>query len=62
MCVCVRESLHCLNEIVTLLNLSLFTYNFYAGLTVMFCLLINVLFEWNITKTNSCVHLNVSDE
>ena len=57
-----RESLHCLNEIVTLLNLTLFTYNFYAGLIVMFCLFINVLFEWNITKTNSCVHLHVIGE
>ena len=24
----------------------------------MFCPLVNVLYEWNATKTNSCVHLN----
>ena len=56
-CVCVRE-----REIVTLLNLTLFTYNFYAGLIVMFCLFIDVLFEWNITKKNSCVQLHVIGE
>ena len=25
----------------------------------MVCLLVNALYEWNVTKTNSCVHLNV---
>ena len=29
-CVCVRSSLHYLHEIVTLLNLTLFIYNFYT--------------------------------
>ena len=69
-CVCVHEyawmracgSLHCMNEIVTLLNLTLFIYNFYTWLFVMFCLFVNALFDWNVTKTNSCVHLNGTGE
>ena len=45
---------------VLLLNITnLFIYNFYTWLIVMFCLFVNVLYEWNITKTNSNVHLNV---
>ena len=55
-CVCVYGSLHCMNEIVTLLNLT-FIYNFYTWLTVMFYLFVNALYEWN---TNSCIHLNVT--
>ena len=55
-CVCV-----CMNEIVTLLNLT-FIDNFYTWLIVMFCLFGNALYDWNVTKTNSCVHLNVTDE
>ena len=43
--------------IVTKFNL--FIYNFYTWPIVMFCLFVNVLYEWNITKTNSNVHLNV---
>ena len=39
-----------------------FIYNFYMWLIVMFCLFVNALYEWNVTKTNSCVHLNVTDE
>ena len=37
-CACVRGGLQCMNAIVTLLNLTLFTYNFYTWLIVMFCL------------------------
>ena len=48
-----------MTEIVTVLNLTLFIYNFYAWLFVMFCLFVNALYEWNVTKTNSSVHLNV---
>ena len=51
-----------MNEIVTLLKLTLFIYNFYMWLVVMFCLFANALYDWNITKTNSCVHLNVIGE
>ena len=51
-----------MNEIVRLLNLTLFIYNFDTWLIVMFCLFVNALYEWNITKTNSCVHLKVSGE
>ena len=54
----VYGSLHCNNEIVTLLNLTLFTYNFYPWLIVMCCLFGNALYEWNVAKTNSCAHLN----
>ena len=61
MCVCACGNLHCMNEIVTLLNLTSFTYNFYTWLIVMFCQFVNAN-EWNITKTNSCVHLNVIGE
>ena len=25
----------------------------------MFCLFVNALYEWNVTNTNSCIHLNV---
>ena len=39
-CVCIwiggDGSLHCMSEIVTLLNLTLFVYNFYTWLIVMF--------------------------
>ena len=69
MCVCVcvcargaRASLHCMNEIATLLNLTSFIYNFHTWLIVMFCLFVNALYEWNVTKTNSCVQLNVISE
>ena len=50
-----------MNEIVTLLKLTLFIYNFYTWLVVMYCLFVNALYDWYITKTNSCVHLNVTD-
>ena len=60
--VSVCGSLHCTNQIVTLLNLTLFIYNFYTWLIVMFCLFVNALYECNVTKTNSCVHLNVTGE
>ena len=49
-----------MNEIVTLLNLTLFIRNFSTWLTVMFCLFVNGLYEWNVTKTNCYVHLNVT--
>jgi len=41
-CVCMCVSLHCMKE--TLLNLTLFPYNFYTWLIVMF-LSVNVLYE-----------------
>ena len=44
---------------VTLLNLTSFIYNFYKQLIVRLYLPVTVLCEWNVTKTNSCVHLNV---
>ena len=56
---CVCGSLHRMNEIVTLLNLTWFIYNFYTWLIVMFCLFVNAQYEWNVTMTNSCVRLNV---
>ena len=57
--VCVCGSLHCMNEIVALLNLSWFIYNFYTWLIVMFCVFVNELYEWNATKTNFCVHWQI---
>ena len=27
----------------------------------MYCIFVNALYDWYITKTNSCVHLNVTD-
>ena len=45
------------NYICTITELNLFIYNFYTWLIVMFCLFVNVLYEWNITKTNSCVNV-----
>ena len=62
--VCVRAcvSLHCLNEIVTLLNLTVFLYNFHTWLKAMFYVFVSALCEWNVTKTYSCVHLNVTGE
>ena len=35
-----------------------FIYNFYAWLIVIFCLFVNVLYDWNVIKTVSCEHLN----
>ena len=32
---------------------------FITRLTVMFCLFVNAVYEWNVTKTNSCVQFNV---
>ena len=55
-CYCVI--LFIFNE-VTLLNLTLFSYNFYTWLIVMFCLFVKSLCQWNVTKIHSCVHLNV---
>ena len=46
-CVRVRGSLHCKNEIVTLLNFIYFTW-----LIAMFCLFVNALYDMNVTKTN----------
>ena len=43
------------NEIVTLLNLTLFTYNFYTWLIAMFCLFVNALYESNITLKFLCI-------
>ena len=57
--VCVCGSFHRMNEIVTLLNLTLFIYNFYTWLIVKFCLFVNAQYEWNVTMTNSCVCVNV---
>ena len=64
--VCVHEyervcgSLHCINESVIALNLTfIFIYNVYTWLIVMFCLLLNAPYEWNVAKANSCVHFNV---
>ena len=28
----------------------------------MLCLFVNAEYEWNVTKTNPCVHLNVTGE
>ena len=36
----------------------MFIYTFYTWLIVLFCLFVNVLYEWNVTTKNSCVHLN----
>ena len=44
-----------MNEIVTLLNLTLFTYNFYTWLIVMFHLFVNALYEWSITLKFLCI-------
>ena len=43
-------------------DLSLFIDNFYTWLIVMFCLCVKALYEWNVNKTNSRVHLNVTGE
>ena len=58
-CVCARVSLPCMNETVALLNLA---FNFDTWLIVMFCLFVNAQYEWKGTKTNYCVHLNVTGE
>ena len=60
MCVCVCVSLHYKNEIVTSLNFTVFIYNFYTWLIVMFCLFVNALDGWSVSMTNSCVHINVT--
>ena len=60
MCVCMCGLLHCMNEVATLWNLTLFIYKFYTQLIVIFCLFVNALYKWNVTKTNSCVHFNVT--
>ena len=39
-----------------------FIYNFYTWLIVMFCLFVNALYEWKVTKPNFCVRLNVTGE
>ena len=39
-CVCLCVSLHCMNETVTLLNLTLFINNLYTWLIVMFRLFV----------------------
>ena len=59
-CARVCNGSYCMNEIVSLLILTLFIYNFYKWLIVMFCLFGSALCEWNVTKTHSCVHLNVT--
>ena len=53
MCVCVCGSLHCMSEIVTLLNFTLFIYNSLYMANCNFCLFVNSLCEWNMTKTSS---------
>ena len=54
------------NELVVMLLLSksvtVHVYNFHTGLIVVFCLVVNALCARNVTKTNSCVHLNVTGE
>ena len=37
------------------MNLTLFSYNLYTWLIVMFCLFVKSLYEWNGTNINSCV-------
>ena len=59
--VCVEAYIYMI-EIVTLLNLALFIYNFYTWLFVTFCLFVNVLYEWSDTKTNSYIQLNVTGD
>ena len=44
-----KSCLHCMNETVTLFSLTL-SLLYMANL--MFCLFVNVLYEWNVTKTN----------
>ena len=34
----------------------------YTSKVVRFCVFVNALYEWNVTKTNSCLHLNVTGE
>ena len=53
-CCCYCIILFIFNE-VTLLNLTLFSYNFYTWPIVMFCLFVKSLYERNGTKINSCV-------
>ena len=63
MCICTRSygSLQCMNEIVILLNLTLFVYNFHTWLIVMFCLFVNVFiynfYTWLIVMF--CLFVNV---
>ena len=54
---CVSVCLHCISEIVKLLKLTLFVYNFHTWLTAMFCLFVNKMYQWNVTKRNSYAHL-----
>ena len=61
-CVCVCDNLHGMNETATLLNLTVFIYNMYTWLIVMVCLFLNAPYEWNVTRTNSSVHLIIIGE
>ena len=48
--VCMCGLLHCMNDVATLWNLTLFIYKFCTRLIVMFCLFVNALYDWNVTK------------
>ena len=58
-CVCVSVSLHCVNEIVTSLNLTFFILQLWcmANCNV---LSVNARPEGNVTKTNFCAHWRVN--
>ena len=64
LCVCLCLcSLHCMNEIATLLNLTFIFLSLacMANCKVL-CLVLNAPYEWDVTKTNSCVHFNAAGE
>ena len=61
-----RRSIGQGDELVVMLlvstSVTVHVYNFYTWLILIFCLVVNVLCAWNVTKTNSCVHLIVTGE
>ena len=62
-CACVRVhgSLHSMNESVTLLNLTEFTYNFNTWLIVMFCiyLLMHHLYVWKFGMSPKQIYVYI---
>ena len=59
MCVCMCGLLHCMNEVATLWNLTLFIYKFCTRLIVMFCLFVNARHQQKFLCTFQC-HLQIN--
>ena len=62
-CVCVCVSLQCMNETVTLHNLTLFIYNLYTWLIVIFCIFVNALYAWTVAKQITvCIQMSLANK